>query len=239
MSLLDNDLVGLIQILNDRNIIPTKHSNELRRKISEVHLSIYSILIWDSKLKTLPDRSRYFLHEIRSDAVASLPLALLGYKKASAHAIRSMIENVIRLIYFSDHEVEYRALRIAPDTRDTMTFDEYFDYIARHPIIGSHVKQLKIIDKLKPAYNETSRYVHASTAVHMQLTMAIDSIKFDPAYLTIYCKILKRISAQINALLCLHYHQKFRSLSPEMRAIIRKALGRSANKYIMSCDPIE
>ena len=157
----NEDFALFVSSLEKNGLISPGIDPQMKNNLKEVHRRIYSFLIWDQNLKHLPDRASLFLKEMRSDAISSIILVLSGHNKASAHYLRNIIENVVRLIYFADHPIEYIQLYDSEFRKDEMSFKCYFQYLVNHPIVGQHTKALNVVDKLINAYSETSRYVHA------------------------------------------------------------------------------
>lgn len=241
MRVLDDDFQQLLGHLKSKGYIHKSIDASFQEKLKECHKLIYSFLVWDDNLQDRPDREKYFVSEIRSDGIMSLPLALSGYNKASAHALRSMIENVIRLVYYSHHEIEYRKMLHLQDNQNKsqITFEGLFDYLKTHPIIGKHVQHLSIVTKLQNSYRKTSSYVHASAASHMGLVKTIDTLEFNKFFFEdFYLKQLRTITAQVNGLLALHYHRRFHAYDIIVRDLIRPALTTPYNTYIMSLPPV-
>lgn len=228
------DINLVITVLLEKKIL-LQDNPETIAMIKKIYNIIFPFLIWDHNLKYLPNGCKSFLREIRSDCITSMLLALMGYNKASMHALRSIIENAIRLIYFKDHKIEYLNLLQSDQGKSGITFEFLFNYIKDHPDIGLHAKKLKIIDNLKNSYSRTSSYVHAATVNFMDLSQVINSIKFNQTFFNLYIKELKLISVYTNALLSLLFYNKFRKFDSKQRKIILKLLGTTKKKYVMTC----
>jgi len=186
LDILKEDFIELTNVLQKKSLLKKRLNSDFKEKIRKSHLHIYSLTLWNSSLISTPLISKSFLREIRSDAIRSLPLCLSGYNKAASHAVRNIIENGLRLIYYSDHPREY--VKVKNKKKGTTSFQDLFNYAKTHKKIGYDLKSLKIIDKLSTTYSETSRYVHAIVYPYMDLSRAMNSIKFDKVFFPFYVR---------------------------------------------------
>jgi hypothetical protein len=71
----------------------------------------------------------------------------------------------------------------------------------------------------------------------MELSKAVDAIRFDPDYFPRYLELLRTISIQVNAILAIDNYQKFRAADRDVRLIIQKAMGKTTGKCVMKYEP--
>src|SRR5712692_9748647 len=99
-TFLEKDFETLLGYINESGSgIKPLHWNGMHEQIlRRVHQAVYAVSLWDFNLD-LPKYSKTFLTEARSDAIASIPLALRGFRKQAALSIRQVLEDVLRHVY--------------------------------------------------------------------------------------------------------------------------------------------
>lgn len=101
--------------------------------------------------------SQGFFVEAQADGLTSLVLILTGAPRSALKSLRSLIENVIRSIYYADHPIEYRQWE---DDNHRPTFKSLFDYLDAHPDLQG------LNEKLQPQKTLHSNWKMLSQAVH-------------------------------------------------------------------------
>ena len=92
MTFLMQDFKNLEEFLKENGLIKDGESRDIITSLKHVHKICYSYALWDHNLsRRVPYEGRVFLKEIRSDAIQSIPLLLMGYKKPTGILLRSII----------------------------------------------------------------------------------------------------------------------------------------------------
>jgi hypothetical protein len=190
--------------------------------LKAVHKTVYSFLIWDFYLGQKHNCGRFFIHELRSDGVQSIPTVFVGYKKATALLLRGLIENCLRYIYYHDHPVEFSWL----ESGHYLQIKELIEYCKKHPTYSLNEKSKKVLDELWSVYVDISRYVHAQAVKHMELTKAMEEIRFDPAFFNWYVRKIKTIGSLINLVLGMFNENELKSFDHDFKRLIIRLINK-------------
>jgi hypothetical protein len=186
------------------------------------HRLVYSLCLWNHRLKGLPERSRVFLSELASDAIQVMPQALMGYEKTTALLTRGLIEDTLRHLYFTDHPVEFRRDNAVVDWH--MSVIDLWDYAFKHPDLIAAEKRWPALARMKGAYSELSQAIHASKVIHHQAKKALADIRCDVAEFPRQIKQLATVTASANYLIAIFQHNKLDSLTASERSIILRTM---------------
>lgn len=177
-----------------------KPTKEIRNLLHNVHANAYSLSLWSFLVKEVDmNLALVYLDQIRSDAVQSFKLALQGYKKATYLAIRGMLEDTLCYIYYYHHPIEFKLFKTNPE--DYMNTKELMQYLLDHPIIGNKVKKAGVYERLHNTYRNTSSLIHGTLPSQMELTKAIDEIRFDLDNYRSYVALFDKVTADVNFIL--------------------------------------
>lgn len=110
-------------------------------------------------LTDLDDGAMGFFTEAQSDGLSSQVLILSGMGRSALKSLRSLIENVVRSIYYADHTIEYRLWEME---KHRPTFSSLFDYVDSHPDIRDLPGEINPSNKLRSSWKSLSNAVHAS-----------------------------------------------------------------------------
>jgi hypothetical protein len=100
-----------------------------------------------------------FFAEAQGDGLTSQVLALSGSTRSALKSLRSLIENVIRSVYYADHPVEYTLWEAG---KHRPTFKSLFDYLDCHPDLAGVDAALQPQTTLHANWKKLSQAVHAS-----------------------------------------------------------------------------
>lgn len=117
--------------------------------------AIRSYIIQD----TVSEGALGFYTEMQSDALTSQVLIMTGASRSALKSLRSVIENFIRSIYYTDHPIEYRQWEIG---KHRPTFKSFFDYFETHPDLVDRSSGILNLSILHATWKELSQAVHAS-----------------------------------------------------------------------------
>lgn len=101
----------------------------------------------------------HFFYEAHNDALLSHFNASIGSWRLALQSLRSLMENTLAAIYFTDHPIELQkwekdSFRIPPR--------ELREYVARHPKIESFSTDIELLGHFNQEYSTLSKAVHAS-----------------------------------------------------------------------------
>lgn len=184
-------------------------------ELKESHQIVFSFLIWDHYFEGVQSNRKVFIAELRSDSVQSIPLSLLGYKKPVALLLRGILENLLRHIYYYDHPIEFTLL----ETGHHVTVKDLLIYAKLHPKFAGNKRLIHALTEIDQLYSEISKQVHAQSLDHMQLTKALEELKFDNNFFNWYYKQLKYISALANLLLAV-FHSEYDTFDADFKRLI-------------------
>lgn len=100
-----------------------------------------------------------FFTEAQGDGLTSQVLITSGSSRSALKSLRSLIENVIRAVYYADHPVEYRLWEAG---KHRPTFKSLFDYLETHPDITALDPKLQSVSTLHSNWKKLSDAVHSS-----------------------------------------------------------------------------
>ena len=169
-SFLEVDFIELNSYLATKNLVPTIFSDSHSVKLKKVHLGAFALVYWDFNLQDLPEHASIHLKEARSDAIASIPLAMEGKRKQAFLSLREVSEDVLRHVYYSEHSVEYRWLQTLGKY---MTWKDLLAYTSNRLFYLDQRLGDSIKGSLGDLYQETSSYVHSRTMNNMQLSACL------------------------------------------------------------------
>lgn len=103
-----------------------------------------------------------FFLEAQNDALVSHVNAFMGASRVALQSLRSVIENVLYMIYYMDHPVE---LRMWAEGKHRMQFSKLAEYVNMHPDFFRDKTQKSIsgIELLRAEYAQLSAAVHGSS----------------------------------------------------------------------------
>jgi hypothetical protein len=199
------DFVEVLQLLKSRHLIPTTPHPDLLKATEKLHCLTYNLALWAFMLKKEPECAQVFIDEMASDALQILTQALYGYRKTTALLLRSIVENVLRHIYFKHHPIEF--VRMNGQKKWYPSVEELFDYLQHHPHFTEIEKRFDAISQFKTLYDDLSAEVHGRKMEHLEMRKALKDIALDQAVLEKQLNLLRRCAAAANFLL-LHFHRK-------------------------------
>lgn len=170
------------------------------------------------KINDAPEHALNYVSQISSDSIQMYFNMIFGNMRAVKLHQRSLIENLLRYIYYFDHYIEHLILQKEPSKY--MLITDLFEYIKHHPMLSENKELCSSIDKLRSKYSEISKVVHVSTISDMEI---IDNM-------ILLNNPLKDIDSEINNImiiirnvlfiLCYFHNNVFSSLSMDERPII-------------------
>ncbi|MDI6655021.1 MAG: hypothetical protein QME59_03960, partial [Candidatus Hydrothermarchaeota archaeon] len=194
-----------------------------------IHKICYSFVLWDYGLRRIPNSGKVFLKEMKSDAIQSIPLMLMGFKKPVSVLFRGMIENSLKHIYFIDHPVEFEWLATKP--KYYITIDDLCNYIKDHSSFKSVVRIVDIVDITTRKYDKFSRLIHGRGISNMQLVKSLSNIRRDEEFIAEYSSDLSEMGNVINLMFGIFHKKKFNRFNNHFRKLILSCMD-SKNRRI-------
>jgi len=225
-----NDFDGAMAFLATRGIVPASPGNEITIHARRLHRSTYSLILWKFRLKGLPEHGAVFLEEIASDAIQILPQVLSGYGKTVNLLTRGIIENTFRLLYFSDHPIEFE--RTNREKKWYPVLDELFGYPRIHPTLLKTEKSFDAGNQLKTLYDELSASIHGRRVEDLEMRRSLNKIVYDNSACGKHVARVEKCAAAANFLLVSFHRDKFRQLQQEDRQIILSTMSTTARQTI-------
>lgn len=110
-----------------------------------------------------------FFNEAQGDGLTSQVLVSVGATRSALKSLRSLIENVVRSIYYADHAIEYELWEAE---KHRPTFKSLFDYLEAHPALSKLDFVSEATCKIHSNWKKLSQAVHASAKAERMATDA-------------------------------------------------------------------
>lgn len=211
------------------------HSNDLENLMSLIEL----FDIWKNRLPR-NDATKSLSREIYSDAYFSIDLACFGLYKNAYMSLRSQFETAMRLIYFSNHPIEYKLWQSGDEKwigqllKSSDVWGQNFKYFIFIPEVGRleeiSPSPLKLISnssnpKLKVVYSKLSKHVH-SGGPYLQTKSGRLSPKYNQNEFKSWCEMFSDVQKYINILFSLCFVEQFKNMPTHERdQILNLAIG--------------
>lgn len=228
LNFLEKDFEDLKKFLIKKRLISTDEPTEILIDLKHVHKVCYSFALWDHNLAKIKYNGRVFLKEIKSDAIQSIPLLLLGFKKPVSILLRGIIENSLKHVYFIDHPVEFEWL--TSKFKYFPTMGDLYDYTKSHPSLKNVIEKIDIVDVLKQKYIKSSMLVHSRDVSHMQLVKSLSSIKRDEEFIKDYKSDLVDVGNVINLMFGQIHKKRFNRFNQFSQETILNCMNRKTKR---------
>jgi len=218
-----------------KNYFISKHlySEEIDKNVKEYfkksHKAIYLLGLWSHHFNFETTYRKIFLEEIRSDAIQSLQLSLLNLKRPVSLLIRSIIENLLKHIFYYDHIIEFE--RSEKEEQYYQSMDNLWSYLKNHPRLDLY-ENTDVIGRLQTEYSILSRYVHSKSSKHMSLTTSLEDLSFNDEYFKKYCTQINNISIYVNFILINFYNLYLDTFEPPWKYLILNILSKELRSKI-------
>ncbi len=213
----------------------------LKKHNSEIEELLSLIALFDIWRNRLPQKEaiKILAREIYTDAYFSIHFSCFGLYKYAHMSLRSVFETSLRLIYFSNHQLEFEWWKSGEEKwiRDLLKGMDvggqefkYFAYIPQIKIFEENCSQNKRLlkgdnPKLKVIYSKLSKHVH-SVGPYLQTRHGTLSPKYNLNEFQDWYKIFKEVHRYVNILLALCFAEKFKNMPPvDRNNILDKAVG--------------
>ncbi len=182
--------------------------------IEEMLKTIIAVKIWKQNLSDIPDRLQSYLAEIVSDLNQVILLAIQGYKIPSYILLRRCLENMVQILYYKDHKVEF-----------------YKKILHKESINIERLQKLvkKNVESWRENYKELSNYVHGTTLEYLELAEFIEEIKPNDKFLSIIIKQIQEFSSIFNVLFIIFFFKLYKQLDPREKEWIRTCIQRGSH----------
>jgi hypothetical protein len=226
----EEDFASVCEFFTQQGLIQAPLSVKIESAAKEIHQSTYSLIWWRFRLPKMSLNKSVFILEIASDALQILPQALLGYSKTTKLLTRSIIENVFRHIYYSDHPVEFEKLSFP--SKSYIPFRDLLEYIKDHPIYEVTEKKFDAISRLSNLYGELSNFVHGVKSEHLEMRRCLKAIRLTSDNILQEAQFIRRCAESVNFILACYHKDIFNRKSLEDKRVITKTLSRKARNIL-------
>jgi hypothetical protein len=166
----------------------------------------------------------HFFPEIFFDSYMSIQFACMGLYKYAIMCLRSELESTLKMIYFSDHPVEFNwwvnGVEIDGITSKKHVWGDgytYFQNLDNIKLFNSKFNdKSQLINNIKTIYSAYSKYVHTS-AKSFQTSQRNIIPKFDLKDFKGWVAKFETTQEYIHVLLILTYFEKFKLADPKDR----------------------
>lgn len=191
------------------------HSKELSKLVEKVDV----FDIWSNSLQDI-EVAKSLIPEIFMDAFISIHLACIGLYKYANACLRSEIETVLRLVYFTTHPVEFEWWREGNEwyRKYKDVWGEGYTYFDQLKVVKEFNKefvkskqvQKTLFNKINQIYGILSKYVHSGISAFQT------SLNFSPKYnindFKRWSSNYREVQECINLVITLGFSEKFRKI---------------------------
>jgi hypothetical protein len=168
----------------------------------------------------LPEHKRVFLQEAASDAVHMVHVLLSGDVRGARFYLRSIIENLWRHQYFSEHRIEYGWL--TSRTKYKVTALNLREYMSALECFTGTVMVCR--DGLEREYISLSTEVHSSSIRTLVLRQKLDDIKLTTAQCKAFGKQATSVLKDVIVLITVGWPEVFESIHVHTQAFVLACL---------------
>jgi len=198
--------------------------------VKEAHRLAFAIALLSSKLSTRKKFAKPYFSQLASDSIQVVSAMALGNVRAMKLLERAMIEDVLRYIYYSHHEIEHRLLQVEPNRYETVK--ALFEYALTHPFFRGDLELKESFSALQSKYSELSREVHASVTSKMIIVKDITSANRPVAHAETELKALKTVAQHMVFALCYFHRDKYAKLSLDEKTVIAQLLNSKQKREL-------
>ncbi|MBU3907489.1 MAG: hypothetical protein KKA64_04550 [Nanoarchaeota archaeon] len=228
MESFTKDLEELIEFLSKKYNI--KLNNKSKKIIKELHEKVYSFCLIDFELKRKTNVKTFFLSEARSDSIKLIPLLLLGFRKPIFLLRRSMVEGVLKFIFYEEHPIEYKLLDI--NVKSKYDIDELFDYVKKHPLSYNNKRIEDLASKIKGTYSDLSRFIHATNTSFSSSRKTLQDVKIKENELERFSSAIKILLQDLMTLVLYFRKEDINLFDVENKRFIFNNLSRTGKRII-------
>lgn len=135
-------------------------------------IAAFQALKIDILKDAISSESLLFIQEAHNDAIVSHVSASYGAWRSALKSLRSLIENSLAALYYTDHPIELRNWQRG---KRRIGFSELFKYFEDHPNLEGIKSSTSGLDRIKTEYATLSKAVHAS-AVEFRMTDNVSQV---------------------------------------------------------------
>ncbi|WP_437767825.1 hypothetical protein WMF27_16975 [Sorangium sp. So ce281] len=204
---------------------------------SQQTLAYLNWLAWHcSGFATVPA----FLNAARADILAILHAGALGVERTAHVHARSLLENLVRHCYFDSRPSLFVARCLLPEEDVRDVWADLLKEIQRlphfQPALGDAAGTSSLFSEIVHAYQQSSRFVHGSTARYRSLYRDIRSIDLDAERARDLDAALRRLAEACLLLLALYHLGPYLLVSqPIRRYMLRDAMGDDGRDRFLRC----
>lgn len=227
---LEEDRNELEAFFKKRSAFPDTQGSDMIIAFKRAHKAVYGLCIWSHEFAHSPIHQRVFLDELRSDALQSIHMALIGFKKPVALLLRSVTEDLLRHVYYYDHQIEFEKLEKKPSSY--VKTSDLWQYIKKHPRLEKLFEKSKSIDLLENYHAIFSRFVHSSSTTHMNLTKSLSEIGFEKEFFKDYVEKVSALAGTIHFVLFAFYEKALDSFNPPWKNFLIDMIYKPYRKFL-------
>ena len=229
LAQVNEDLAETLAMLQVRTIAPVAMTAPILKTLLSMHHAVYSLCIWSHFVK-VEEHGQLYLREIASDAIQIEPHVLSGFSRTSMLLARSIIENTLRHIYFTDHPVEFE--RANRDVKFYLSAEELFEYSRNYIHFAEPEVRFQPLSKLRNEYRSLSATVHGGRVNDLSLHKALKTVVFDPADLDAQVGHVKAVAEACNFLLLIFHKNRSGKIPAPLRKVIMMTLAPKGRKVV-------
>jgi hypothetical protein len=225
MNKLEHDLVEIETFVSSFHVkSPITSSAENRSKFKSTYKQFHAMLIWSVVAEAQPQKAlptKTYIRETLSDLSHAVFLTLLGIYKPARAALRSAVENFIRVL-------------LLMRDRDVSGIGTVYNLFAQAKAeFKNDAQMLKYIHQLEASYGELCKTVHSAKVDYMSLTVPFERLsRFDTSRYQRNLDHLRNVCALANQAMFWLWHRKLGVAGHLNDDLVRDAVPRSLKRAI-------
>lgn len=222
------DFEELINFLHKKYNI--KLNKEEKAVVKSLHQRIYSLCLIEFELKRNKKIKTFFIYEARSDSIKLIPLLIMGFRKEFFLLNRSIIECVLRFIFYEDHPAKYKLLNI--NSKSRIDIENLFDYVKNNPDIRGNKKMLDLISRIKKMYAESSRFIHTANKSFSSSKKTLSEIMIKEEELKKLGKNTNKLFQELITLLLYLKKEDAQNFHPDNKKFLLQTLSKTERRVV-------
>lgn len=212
------DFQGVVNHYKSFKIADSLFEKENLILLNETHKLAFGIRVFSSKFENIPEYAEPYLSQLKSDTIQLISSVMMGNERGFKLFERSIIENLLRYVYYFHHEVEHNLLQMEPSRHKT--FKELFEYMKRHPFFKHNSAVTRSIEILQSKYSELSQAVHTGTVFEMSTIDGVVSLNKPISNVNEEIENLRTVSQNVVFILGCFHRKEYTSLSLDEKRVI-------------------
>lgn len=202
--------------------------------IKITHKFAYIISIFINEIQNDENHALPYLIQIKSDSINMINSIAMGNMRNNEIYKRSIIENLLRYIFYYHHEIEHIKSQI---NESHITISDLFLYLNTHPIYKTKNKKNNIqikneMKNLRYQYSKISKRIHNSNIKQMNFIDNIQSITKEQYNIHDEIDEINRLFKSVLFILFLFENEKYIKIKFVKKSILTSTLTSEQKRIV-------